>query len=175
MATHPDTPLRFVKFKDEMILFIQKVRIMKRNFALISPILLLFLMTLACSFSYDLGGSRDVEIINVEAKDGWTNTHIKVEAGDLLTIIYVSGRWSPWPGGEYDAIGSGGDPRCRCNVMEGVSHAALIGRIGDFEPFLIGERYHHSIGESGILYLGINDVDLYDNSERLQVRVEIDE
>ncbi len=59
--------------------------------------------------------------------------------------------------------------------MEGVSHAALIGRIGDHEPFLVGERYHHSIGESGILYLGINDVDIYDNSGRLQVRIEINE
>ncbi len=148
---------------------------MKRNFALIPPILLLFLMTLACSFSYDLVGSRDAELIFVEAKDGWNNTHIRVEAGDLVTITYVSGKWSPWSGEGFDAIGSGGDPRCRCNVMEGVSHAALIGRIGDHEPFLVGERYHHSIGESGILYLGINDVDIYDNSGRLQVRVEINE
>lgn len=132
-------------------------------------------MTLACSISYDLGGSRDAEIIQVEAMEGWNNTHIKVETGDLLTITYVSGRWSPWPGEAFDSIGSGGDPRCRCNVMEGVSHAALIGRIGDYEPFLVGERYHHSIGESGILYLGINDVDLYDNSGYLQVKVEINE
>ena len=137
--------------------------------------MLLFLMTMACSFSHDQGGSRDAEIMYVEAREGWNNPHIEVEAGDLFTIPYVSGRWSPWPGDKYDAIGSGVDPRCRCNVMEGVSHAALIGRIGDYEPFLIGERYHHSIGESGILYLGINDVDLYDNSGRLQVRVEIDE
>jgi hypothetical protein len=148
---------------------------MKRNFALFSTIFLLLLMTLACSISYDLGGSRNAEIIKVEAKEGWNNTHIKVETGDILTITYVSGRWSPWSGEGFDAIGSGGDPRCRCNVMEGVSHAALIGRIGDNEPFLVGERYHHSIGESGILYLGINDVDIYDNSGRLQVRVEIDE
>ena len=148
---------------------------MNRHFVFISSISALILMTLACSFSIDLGGSLDAEIIDVEASEGWNNTHIEVEEGDLLTITYVSGKWSPWPGDKYDAIGSGGDPRCRCNVMEGVSHAALIGRIGDHEPFLVGERYHHSIGESGILYLGINDVDLYDNSGRLQVRVEIDE
>jgi hypothetical protein len=148
---------------------------MKRYFAFYSPILLLFLMSLACSISIDLGGSHDAEIIDVEARDGWSNTHIEVEAGDLLTITYVSGKWSPWPGEEFDAIGSGGDPRCRCNVMDGVSHAALIGRIGDHEPFLVGGHYHHSIGESGNLYLGINDVDLYDNSGNLQVKVEVAE
>ncbi|MFA9401535.1 MAG: hypothetical protein ACERKY_00555 [Anaerolineales bacterium] len=148
---------------------------MKRHIVFISSISALILMTLACSFSFDLGSSLDAEIIDVEARGGWNNTHIEVEEGDLLTITYVSGKWSPWPGDRFDAIGSGGDPRCRCNVMEGVSHAALIGRIGDHEPFLIGERYHHSIGESGILYLGINDVDIYDNSGHLQVKVEIAE
>jgi len=148
---------------------------MKRYIVFISSISALILMTLACSFSFDLGSSLDVEVIDVEAREGWNNTHIEVEEGDLLTITYVSGKWSPWPGDRFDAIGSGGDPRCRCNVMEGVSHAALIGRIGDHEPFLVGERYHHSIGESGILYLGINDVDIYDNSGHLQVKVEIAE
>ncbi|MCK5635528.1 MAG: hypothetical protein KAI06_10590 [Anaerolineales bacterium] len=148
---------------------------MKRYLAFFSPIFLLSLMSLACSISFDLGGSLDAEIIDVEARDGWNNTHIEVEVGDLLTITYLSGKWSPWQGEEFDAIGSGGDPRCRCNVMDGVSHAALIGRIGDHEPFLVGERYHHFIGESGVLYLGINDVDLYDNSGHLQVRVDVSE
>lgn len=146
---------------------------MKKFFAFLSPMALLFLTTLACSISFDLGGSMDSEIFNVEARDGWTNTHIKVEAGDLLTITYVSGRWSPGSGEENDAIGCGGDPRSLNNVILGVSHAALIGRIGDHEPFLVGERFHHSMGESGILYLGINDSDLNNNSGHLQVKVEI--
>ncbi|MCJ7568086.1 MAG: hypothetical protein MUO58_11160 [Anaerolineales bacterium] len=146
---------------------------MKKFFAFLSPMALLFLTTLACSISFDLGGSMDSEIFNVEARDGWTNTHIKVEAGDLLTITYVSGRWSPGSGEENDAIGYGGDPRSLNNVILGVSHAALIGRIGDHEPFLVGERFHHSMGESGFLYLGINDSDLNNNSGHLQVKVEI--
>jgi hypothetical protein len=64
---------------------------MKRNFVFISSISALILMTLACSFSFDFGGSSDTEIIDVEAREGWNNTHIEVEAGDLLTITYVSG------------------------------------------------------------------------------------
>jgi len=99
---------------------------MKRHITFISSISALILMTLACSFSIELGGSLDAEIINVEAREGWNNTHIEVEEGDLLTITYVSGEWSPWPGDKFDAIGSGGDPRCRCNVMEGWSVNATI-------------------------------------------------
>ncbi len=131
-------------------------------------------MTLACSISWELGRLKTEQIIEVEAVEGWTNTRIKIHEGDILSITYLPGEWSPWPGEEFDAIGSGGDPRCRCNVMDGVSHAALIGRIGQHDPFLVGERYHHSVGESGVLYLGINDVDFYDNSGLLRVRVEID-
>jgi hypothetical protein len=131
-------------------------------------------MTLACSISWDLGRSKAEKIIEVEAVEGWNNTRIKIHEGDVLTITYVSDSWSPWPGEEFDAIGSGGDPRCRCNVMDGVSHAALIGRIGHHDPFIVGKLYHHKVGESGFLYLGINDVDLYDNSGQLRVSVEID-
>ena len=58
--------------------------------------------------------------------------------------------------------------------MDGISHAALIGKIGDNEPFFVGDQYFHRVGESGELFLGINDVDLYDNSGSLRVRVEID-
>ena len=132
-------------------------------------------MTLACSFSVDLGDRLGSEIFSVEASEGWTNTHINIEDGYLLTITYLSGRWSPGLDVEVDSIGYGGDPRSMNNVIMGVSHAALIGRIGDHEPFLVGERYHHSMGESGILYLGINDSDLDNNLGHLQVKVEVAE
>jgi hypothetical protein len=55
--------------------------------------------------------------------------------------------------------------------MDGVSHAALIGRIEENQPFLVGMEYRHRVGESGRLYLGINDVDLYDNSGALEVEI----
>jgi hypothetical protein len=135
--------------------------------------LLLVLVSLACSVSLNLEDVPEAETVIVEAADGWTDTQITVEAGDQLTITYISGKWSPWPGGGYDAIGSGGDPLCRCNVVMGVSHAALIGRIGDTQPFLVGEEYQHTSGESGTLYLGINDVDINDNSGSLRVLVEL--
>ena len=140
---------------------------------LLLPLATLVILAISCSFTFDLGNPDNYEIITVDAVRGWNETGISVGAGDLLTIKYLSGEWSPWPGGAYDAIGSGGDPKCRCNVMDAVSHAALIGRIEDNQPFLVGEEYRHRVGETGRLFLGINDVDLYDNSGSLKVEVTV--
>jgi len=136
-------------------------------------VLLLAAGSLACSFS-DLpeAAPSGSSTIRVHADEVWTDTGMDVEVGDLLIIEYVSGDWSPWPGGSYDALGFGGDPLCDCNVILGVSHAALIGRIGDGRPFFVGAEYVRGAGEAGRLYLGINDTRLEDNSGRLRVRVE---
>lgn len=112
-------------------------------------------------------------LIEVRADQAWQASGISIEAGDLLIVRYVSGLWSPWPGGAYDALGSGGDPLCTCNVLQGVSHAALIGKIGESEPFFVGGNFRHRMGEAGMLYFGINDNRLTDNSGALLVQVEI--
>ena len=137
------------------------------------PVSLLIILGISCSFTIDLGSPDNYQNITVEAAKGWNDTGIIVGAGDLLAIRYVSGEWSPWPGGSYDAIGSGGDPTCRCNVIDAVSHAALIGRIEENQPFLVGMEYRRLVGESGKLYLGINDVDLYDNSGSIEIEVKV--
>jgi hypothetical protein len=90
-----------------------------------------------------------------------------------LAIRYETGQWSPWPGGSYDALGFGGDPRCDCNVIRGVSHAALIGRIDESEPFLVGEYYAQVVGRGGRLWLGINDMRINDNHGSITVNIEI--
>ena len=147
---------------------------MKRRNTILLALSTIVISTLACSILFGDSERYQSEVLEVAADERWNDTGIYISDGDELTIRYTSGKWSPWPGGQYDAIGSGGDPRCRCNVMDGVSHAALIGKIGDNEPFFIGDQYFHRVGESGELFLGINDVDLYDNSGSLRVRLEID-
>lgn len=109
----------------------------------------------------------------MRAERGWNDTGLELRPGDVLTIDYVSGVWSPWPGDAYDALGSGGDPRCDCNLIPGVSHAALIGRIGEGAPFLVGFEFSGPVGAAGRLYLGINDTRLDDNSGSLRVRVAV--
>ena len=105
------------------------------------------------------------------ANQAWQDTGIKIQPGATLTIKYISGLWSPWAGGNYDGIGSGGDPKCSCNVIPGVSHAALIGKIGDGNPFLVGNSFTQKIGQAGSLFLGINDTRVSDNSGSLKVRI----
>ncbi len=111
--------------------------------------------------------------IRIYANQDWTNTEVLVHPGDTLEIQYLSGSWSPWSGDSYDGIGSGGVPTCDCNVIFGVSHASLIGKIGDGNPFFVGNKFTQPIGQSGYLYLGINDTRLNDNSGSLLVRVNI--
>jgi hypothetical protein len=101
----------------------------------------------------------------------WQNTGIKVSPGKTLTILYISGLWSPWANGQFDAIGSGGEPKCSCNVMMGVSHAALIGKVGSNNPFLVGNSFTQTMGETGDLFLGINDTQFGDNSGSLKVEI----
>jgi hypothetical protein len=132
------------------------------------------LVALTCPILPRFAFHGNSEVVQVNAAEGWQSTGIHVRPGDRLTISYLDGYWSPWPGEEFDAIGSGGDPRCRCNVMEGVSHAALLGRIGKASPFLVGSEFQQVVGKSGVVLLGINDVDLDDNSGKLRVLVEIE-
>jgi hypothetical protein len=109
---------------------------------------------------------------DVYARLKWQVTGMKVRSGDTLTVQYISGLWSPWPGGSYDGIGSGGDPNCDCNVIPGVSHAALIGKIGEGgDPFLVGNSFKQKMGVAGDLYLGINDTRVDDNSGSLKVKI----
>ncbi len=122
-------------------------------------------------FSAARSGEEGCYFVTVEASRGWTETGIRLEAGDFLSVHYLAGEWSPWPGGLYGPLGAGGDPDCGCNVMRGVSHAALIGRIGENPPFLVGRSFGRVVGESGVLYLGINDVDVGDNAGSLEVEV----
>ena len=147
---------------------------MKSRNAIYLALSMMVINVLACSIIFGDSQRYQSEVVEVSADVNWNSAGVFVSEGDKLTIRYLSGKWSPWPGGRYDAIGSGGDPRCRCNVMDGISHAALIGKIGDNEPFFIGDQYFHQVGETGELFLGINDMDLYDNSGSLRVRVEIE-
>ncbi len=154
----------------------------RNSFYILSLIWVLLLGGAACSFTYsiDFGNSSrrgqtnlsNNAIVEVPAATQWSSTGIIVRPGDTLIIQYLAGSWSPWPGGNVDALGSGGDPRCPCNVIMGVSHAALIGKIGDNPPFLVGESFHQKVAEGGVVYLGINDNRLSDNSGSLTVKIE---
>ncbi len=147
-------------------------RLLCRRLAPALAALGLLAATTGCIIDYRLGKEPTGATVRVPADQAWTDTHVDLAAGDRLQIDALGGTWSPWPGGQYDALGSGGDPRCDCNQLMGVSHAALIARVGDGAPFFVGDHWEQLVGEDGTLFLGINDTRLGDNSGTLEVRIE---
>lgn len=57
-------------------------------------------------------------------------------------------------------------------LVSGVSYGALVGRVGDGAPFLIGSSHQFTTYISGELYLGVNDCcTLSDNSGEFKVTI----
>lgn len=138
-------------------------------------LLLVLLPLMGCRISLPrLNEDEDTLTFVVRADSDWQDTGIQIKPGMRVRILQVSGLWSPWSGGTYDAVGSGGDPRCDCNVAEGISHAALIGKVGDSQPFYVGRDFDQHLGERGTLYLRINDTRLQDNAGALEVLIEVE-
>lgn len=111
--------------------------------------------------------------IKVPATKPWTNSGVQVDAGQILKITATGSvntldkkprksseaQWWKWVGPE----GWGSIPRFERRhihlLPEGKSYMGLIGKIGEEgKPFFIGKYYEGQLNQSGILYLGINDI-----------------
>jgi hypothetical protein len=109
------------------------------------------------------GGMREHEVV-VSANQGWTQTGIELRAGQRVSFeARGEVRWGPnrkdGPDGEHNS------PHNSARPIQGRNAAALIGRIGNGDPFFIGgDRGEMRVRDSGPLYLGINDDFLRDNS-----------
>jgi Ca2+-binding EF-hand superfamily protein len=120
-------------------------------------------------------GAGSSNTVVVPAAERWTTTRVVVRAGDLLT---------------FDATGTVGlsitktdlaDPegsrtgRLAANApLPGAPAGALIGRVGNDEPFLVGGATRtFRAANAGVLYLGINDDHLPDNRGEFRVVVTV--
>jgi hypothetical protein len=116
------------------------------------------------------GGMREHEVV-VSASEGWTRTGIELRAGQRVSFeARGEVRWGPnrkdGPDGEHNS------PHNSARPIPGRNAAALIGRIGNGDPFFIGgDRGEMRVRDSGPLYLGINDDFLRDNSGSFRVTV----
>ena len=103
----------------------------------------------------------------IPATQPWTDTGIYVKAGQGIQIKAsgsVNGTNSERDG-SWKWVGPNGwgyIPSYATNrrhlLPEGKSFMALVGRIGNGDPFLIGESYESKTTQSGNLLLGTNDV-----------------
>ena len=108
----------------------------------------------------------------VAANRQWTPTNITVRRGETVTFqstgqirLSANQRDLASINGSLNQNYDAGSPLPQ--FLEG----ALIGRIGNGQPFAIGSQTSIEMPASGILYLGINDDDVSDNAGHFNVEV----
>lgn len=112
-------------------------------------------------------------VVSGYAHASWQATDLSVVAGDKVEI-------------EADGIAcaltdvcfspaGGGIPEASNFVSQELAGGALIGRIGDGTPFLVGESFEATATDSGLLYLAFNDSRSDDNAGGFEVEIEIEQ
>jgi hypothetical protein len=116
----------------------------------------------------------DVEL-SVPGTEVWTDTGRDLKPGDLV-VMEATGDVILGGGGIHGGPEGNDDPNIRTNNVEGLeneNHGALIGRIGEGTPFLVGADHGFAVEEEGRLFLGINDTGIENNSGAFQVVITI--
>ncbi|HSK09212.1 MAG TPA: hypothetical protein VK911_06525 [Vicinamibacterales bacterium] len=114
-------------------------------------------------------GAGNARTVQVSAARQWTPTGITVRQGEVVQFS-SSGevRLSGNPDDVSQVAGKAGDYAVRATIPRTLL-GALIGRIGNGEPFGIGDQSSITMPASGQLYLGVNDADFRDNSGEFTV------
>jgi hypothetical protein len=121
----------------------------------------------------DQWGTRRSGEVSVPGNQAWTDTGLDVREGDR--ILFAATGQIRLSANRTHIAGPGGAGAIRSPnyPVPAVPAGALIGRIGDGAPFLIGSgRTAIAMPGSGRLQLGINDDDVRDNSGTFQVRIQ---
>jgi len=119
--------------------------------------------------------SAATQQIRVNSQTRWTDTGITVRAGDVIRFeasgqIQMSDNAS-------DMAGTAGSLSRRMAPdapISGVFAGALIGKIGAYSAFAIGNQGQITAPASGRLYLGVNDDYLQDNRGEFVVSMSVD-
>lgn len=103
------------------------------------------------------------------------DTGINVRAGDTITISAEGQIRLSRNGRDFaTAAGSTTGRRAANAPIPNAPAGALIGRIGDSNPVVIGERRTFRAPRSGRLYLGINDDYFDDNTGQYNVMIDVE-
>jgi len=108
---------------------------------------------------------------SVNAATQWNDTGVDVRSG-MNVYFDATGKVRWGPDRQHGPGGEGGNRYNANRPIPGRSGGALIGRIGNSDPFFIGdEKGPIRMRESGRLSLGINDDYLQDNSGSFRVTI----
>jgi Ca2+-binding EF-hand superfamily protein len=118
-------------------------------------------------------GSNQPHYVTVNAQQQWTDTGVTVRAGDVLTL---AGRGTvqlaPDPNDVASPAGSKTGRRAPSAPVNATA-GALIGRIGNSDPFVVGNQGTLRAPASGRLFLGVNDDHMADNSGAFEVSIAV--
>lgn len=115
------------------------------------------------------------EIIRVDPRERWTDTGITVQAGDVITV-QADGTITMMTSDANDTAtpaGSRTGRTARNAPFPNASAGALIARVDDAPPILIGDRRSVTAPATGRLYLGVNDDYLDDNRGEFRVTISV--
>jgi len=113
--------------------------------------------------------------VTVNAQQRWTDTGITVRQGDI--IRFQSSGQIQMSDNASDMAGTAGSLSRRMAPdapISGVFAGALIGKIGAYSAFAIGDQGQITAPASGRLYLGVNDDYLQDNRGEFVVSMSVD-
>ena len=115
------------------------------------------------------------QTIRVNSQQRWVDTGINVRQGDIIRFqtsgqIQLSDNSSDMAG----AAGALSRRNAPDAPISGVYAGALIGKIGAYSPFAIGDQGQITAPVSGRLYLGVNDDYLQDNRGEFIVTLNVD-
>lgn len=108
--------------------------------------------------------------VRVPARAGWVNTGLRVRRGQVVGFsttgeVQLSDN-------NNDRARATGTPRTSPGaLMPNVNAGALIGRVGNSQPFGIGDQSSVPMPFDGILFLAVNDDERSDNSGEFVVLV----
>lgn len=120
-------------------------------------------------------------LCTIQADVKWQKTGTYVASGKAVTVTYESGLWTDNPE-NHDMVNAAGDPQYIAKpgyTLPGQNEGALVGRVGDNLPFLVGLSATTPCGQDGELELCINDdlngeygAGFSDNEGAITVKVE---
>jgi PA-IL-like protein len=119
------------------------------------------------------GTAPEGQGIAVPGNQQWTSTGLTVRQGEVLTFQTTGEvQFTPDPNDMAPAAGSKAQKKVGGAPLPDNFAGALIARIGNGQPFAIGNQTSVPMPEAGQLFLGINDDNVSDNKGGFRVNVQ---
>ncbi|MBI2333038.1 MAG: hypothetical protein HYU84_12930 [Chloroflexi bacterium] len=115
--------------------------------------------------------------VSVPASACWTSSGVNVLAGQRVGIT-ASGTVNTWNGNAISYGDPNGQPENICAEtvcpLQGTGYGALVGRLENLKPFLVGTAVEFTATNDGQLYFTVNDWECSDNSGTFELVITIE-